>query len=241
LHISIHFRHSNPFLSSQFRAALNILVSLLVYYPFVNHQPLQSMGKLIWHELSRYISLTASVYAVRVSFWGFFFRKFFWDFIGGILRSPGGLQPSPKFALFINVIVKYPIVQIGTMALGFTIIALEYPIPILKGTAIFRSVALRVVLLIMQAAGTVLFYRVSIRLVLPVFSYNTIGYKCGTMVINCCNGLHSFINIERENGGSNKTQRPSGSSIADTHTLIINEDSKCLELVSPARPAPAKI
>ncbi|KAG1829267.1 hypothetical protein EV424DRAFT_1588125 [Suillus variegatus] len=117
------------------------------------------MGKLIWHELSRYISLTASVYAVWASFWGFFFRKFFWDFIGGILRSPGGLQPSPKFALFINVIVKYPIVQIGTMALGFTIIALEYPIPILKGTAIFRSVALRVVLLIMQAAGTVLFYR----------------------------------------------------------------------------------
>ncbi|KAG2055228.1 hypothetical protein BDR06DRAFT_1020451 [Suillus hirtellus] len=117
------------------------------------------MGKLIWHELSRYISLTASVYAVWASFWGFFFRKFFWDFIGGILRSPGGLQPSPKFALFINVIVKYPIVQIGTMALGFIIIALEYPIPILKGTAIFRSITLRVVLLIMQAAGTVLFYQ----------------------------------------------------------------------------------
>jgi len=117
------------------------------------------MGKLIWHELSRYISLTASVYAVWASFWGFFFRKFFWGFIGGILRSPGGLQASPKSALFINVIAKHPIVQIGTMALRFTIIALEYPIPILKGTAIFRSIALRVVLLIMQAAGTVLFYQ----------------------------------------------------------------------------------
>jgi len=75
------------------------------------------------------------------------------------LRSPGGLQASPKSALFINVIAKHPIVQIGTMALRFTIIALEYPIPILKGTAIFRSIALRVVLLIMQAAGTVLFYQ----------------------------------------------------------------------------------
>lgn len=71
-------------------------------------------------------------------------------------------RPSPKSALFINVIAKHPIVQIGTMALGFTIIALEYPIPILKGTAIFRSIALRVVLLIMQAAGTVLFYQVSL-------------------------------------------------------------------------------
>ncbi|KAG2047280.1 hypothetical protein BDR06DRAFT_897807, partial [Suillus hirtellus] len=108
---------------------------------------------------SRYISLTASVCAVWASFWGFFFRKFFWDVIGGILRSPGGLQSSPKFALFINVIVKYPIVQIGTMALGFTIIALEYPIPILKGTAIFRSIVLRVVLLIVQTAGTVIFYQ----------------------------------------------------------------------------------
>lgn len=117
------------------------------------------MGKLIWHELSRYISLTASVYAVWASFWGFFFRKFFWDFIGGILRSPGGLQPSPKFAIFITVIVKFPIVQIATMALGFVMVALEYPIPILKGTAIQRSIALKVVLLIMQAAGTVLFYQ----------------------------------------------------------------------------------
>ncbi|KAG2342474.1 hypothetical protein BDR05DRAFT_1060214 [Suillus weaverae] len=117
------------------------------------------MGKLIWHELSRYISLTASVYAVWASFWGFFFRKFFWDFIGGTLRSPGGLQPSPKFAVFITIIVKFPIVQIVTMVLGFIIIALEYPIPMLKGTAIHRSIALRVVLLILQAAGTVLFYQ----------------------------------------------------------------------------------
>ncbi|KAG1731503.1 uncharacterized protein EDB91DRAFT_1154310 [Suillus paluster] len=117
------------------------------------------MGKLIWHELSRYISLTASVYAVWASFWGFFFRKFFWDFIGGTLRAPGGLQPSPKVAIFITVIVKHPIVQIATMALGFIMITLEYPLPVLKGTAIHRSIILRVVLLTIQASGTVLFYQ----------------------------------------------------------------------------------
>jgi len=68
------------------------------------------MGKLIWHDLSRYISLTASVCrwhilvchnylhhlfkpdAVWAGLWGIFFRKFFWDFLGGILRNPGGLQ-----------------------------------------------------------------------------------------------------------------------------------------------------
>jgi len=49
------------------------------------------------------------------------------------------------------------------MVLGFTMVALEYPIPVLKGTAIHRSIALRVVLLIFQAAGTVLFYQVSFR------------------------------------------------------------------------------
>lgn len=30
--------------------------------------------------------------AVWASFFGFLYRKFFWDFIGGTLRDPGGLQ-----------------------------------------------------------------------------------------------------------------------------------------------------
>lgn len=30
--------------------------------------------------------------AVWASFWGLIFRKFFWDFVGGTLRDPGGLQ-----------------------------------------------------------------------------------------------------------------------------------------------------
>ncbi|OJA11016.1 hypothetical protein AZE42_06443 [Rhizopogon vesiculosus] len=117
------------------------------------------MGKLIWHDLSRYISLTASIYAVWASFWGILFRKFFWDFIGGVLRAPGGLQPSPKVAIFITIIVKFPLIQIITMVLGFIIIALEYPLPVLKGTALHRSIALRVVLLIQLSSVAVLFYQ----------------------------------------------------------------------------------
>ncbi|OAX37404.1 hypothetical protein K503DRAFT_719819 [Rhizopogon vinicolor AM-OR11-026] len=117
------------------------------------------MGKLIWHDLGRYISLTASFYAVWASFWGILFRKFFWDFIGGVLRAPGGLQPSPKVAIFITIIVKFPLIQIITMVLGFIIIALEYPLPVLKGTALYRSIALRVVLLIQLSSVAVLFYQ----------------------------------------------------------------------------------
>jgi len=117
------------------------------------------MGKLIWHDLSRYVSLTSSVYAVWASFWGMLYRKFFWDFIGGVLRAPGGLQPSPKVAVFITIIVKFPIVQIVAMVLGFIMIALEYPLPILKGTAVHRSIILRVVLLMLLSFASVLFYQ----------------------------------------------------------------------------------
>lgn len=30
--------------------------------------------------------------AVWAAFFGLFYRKFFWDFVGGTLRDPGGLQ-----------------------------------------------------------------------------------------------------------------------------------------------------
>ena len=72
------------------------------------------MGNLIWHEYSRFVSITASCCewhamipdcgrdltvratdAVWASFFGLIYRKFFWDFVGGTLRDPGGLQFVP--------------------------------------------------------------------------------------------------------------------------------------------------
>jgi len=117
------------------------------------------MGKLIWHDLSRCISLSASVYAVWASFWGMLFRKFFWDFVGGTLRNPGGLQPSPNVQVFVTLIVETPVVQSLTMVLGFMMIALEYPLPVFNGSALHRSLPLRVVLLIFQSFLAVLFYQ----------------------------------------------------------------------------------
>ncbi|KIJ15019.1 hypothetical protein PAXINDRAFT_99800 [Paxillus involutus ATCC 200175] len=117
------------------------------------------MGKLIWHELSRRISLSASIYAVWASFWGMFFRKFFWDFVGGVLRNPGGIQPSPKAHMFITLIVKAPVVQSFSMFFGFVMIALEYPLPILTRSALQRSIPLRLVLLTFQSFLAVLFYQ----------------------------------------------------------------------------------
>jgi len=117
------------------------------------------MGNLVWHEYSRYVSLTASVYTVWASFWGFFYRKFFWDFVGGTLRNPGGLQPSPNSAIFITLIVKAPIIQILTMLTALFMIALEFPMPQLKGMMIQRSIVLRIVMLTLQAFLAILFYQ----------------------------------------------------------------------------------
>jgi len=117
------------------------------------------MGNLIWHEYSRYVSLVASVYTVWASFWGFFYRKFFWDFIGGTLRDPGGLQAPNSSAIFVTIIVKMPIIQIFTMLIAFFMIALEFPLPQLKAIAIHRSIVLRIVMLIMQALFAILFYQ----------------------------------------------------------------------------------
>lgn len=117
------------------------------------------MGNLIWHEYARLVSITASIYAVWAGFWGLTYRKFFWDFVGGTLRDPGGLQPSPKAALFISLIVKVPAVQIISMILGVFVIALEFPLPQLRPFAIHRSIILRIVLLLFQSFFTVLFYQ----------------------------------------------------------------------------------
>jgi len=117
------------------------------------------MGNLVWHEYSRLTSITASIYAVWAAFFGLFYRKFFWDFVGGTLRDPGGLQPAPSAAIFVNIIVKVPVIQMVTMLLGIFMIALEFPLPQLKALAIHRSIVLRVVLLLFQTFLTILFYQ----------------------------------------------------------------------------------
>jgi hypothetical protein len=117
------------------------------------------MGNLVWHDFARYISISASVYAVWSGFHGIYFRKFFWDFVGGTLRDPGGLQPAPGAAVFITLIVKNPIIQIFAMIVGLLMIALEYPLPLLKSVSVQRSFVLKIVLLLFQSFLTVLYYQ----------------------------------------------------------------------------------
>jgi len=117
------------------------------------------MGNLIWHEYSRFVSITASVYAVWASFFGLIYRKFFWDFVGGTLRDPGGLQPAPSAAFFVTLIVKAPVIPVISMILGMIILCIELPAPGVKQLSLYRSLPLRVVLLLFQVFFTILFYQ----------------------------------------------------------------------------------
>lgn len=117
------------------------------------------MGNLIWHEYARFVSITATIYGIWAGFWGLFYRKFFWDFVGGTLRDPGGIQPSPNAAIFITLIVKIPMIPMFTMLLGMLILALEWPLPILKKLSIHRSFVVRIILLLLQVSLAILFYQ----------------------------------------------------------------------------------
>lgn len=117
------------------------------------------MGKFIWHEHARLVTLTASCYTVWASMWALVYRKFFWDFVNGTLRNPGGLQPAKQDAIFITLIVKAPVLPIFSMIIGFSIIAFEYPLPWVRGTAIHRSFVVRIIALLVQALLAILWYQ----------------------------------------------------------------------------------
>jgi len=117
------------------------------------------MGAFIWHEWTRFVSISASIYAVWSAYWGMFYRKVFWDFVGGHLRAPGGLQPSPAIIPLANVIVKIPIIQILAFVVGVCILAVELPAPGVKNLAIYRTWVPRIVFLLIQATLTALYYQ----------------------------------------------------------------------------------
>ncbi|QRV82715.1 hypothetical protein RhiJN_10730 [Ceratobasidium sp. AG-Ba] len=126
------------------------------------------MGVFLWHQWARLVALTAGIYGVWAAFWGFFYRKFFWDFIGGQLMAPpkgaanpfsGGMITGPNSAPFVAIIVKIPLVQIFTLIMALTLALLEWPLPVMKKLPIYRSFVFRIVWLLLLAFISVLFYQ----------------------------------------------------------------------------------
>ncbi|MCJ1442941.1 MAG: hypothetical protein MMC23_003438 [Stictis urceolatum] len=102
------------------------------------------MGKLIKNHWARLIVLTAALYQVAAAFEGFFWPKIFWDFATKNL----------------DVAVKpLPILQIVNMVFGVFGLCWEWPLPLLAGTSIHRSLEARLVVYPLAALVALLIYQ----------------------------------------------------------------------------------
>lgn len=102
------------------------------------------MGVLKYHDWGSLLALASATYVIWAGIFAIFYRKFFWDMIGGTL-GPNGIIPGPNSALFISLIVKVPLIQVLNIINGVLTFALEWPLPMIEGTSIHRSFALRIV------------------------------------------------------------------------------------------------
>ncbi|KAG9253614.1 PRO41 protein [Emericellopsis atlantica] len=102
------------------------------------------MGKLIKNHWARLIILTAAAYQVVAAIEGFFWPKIFWDFLTKTLD--GAVKPIP-------------VLQILNLVFGLAMLALEWPLSFIAGSAIHRSLEVRLAILPLVALVAVLMYQ----------------------------------------------------------------------------------
>lgn len=69
-------------------------------------------------------------------------------------------RAPPSAAIFVDLIIKAPVIPIISMILGMVILAIELPLPALKKLSIHRTLVPRVVLLLFQVFFNILYYQV---------------------------------------------------------------------------------
>ncbi|MBW0497511.1 hypothetical protein O181_037226 [Austropuccinia psidii MF-1] len=114
------------------------------------------MGKFIWSQWGRLMALTSGYWTLWGGLWGIFYRKFIWDFIGGKL-GPVGIVPGPGSALFIDFIVKIPVIQLVCIAFGILTILIEWPL--FPSSFLYRSLIFKATLYIHAALASALIYQ----------------------------------------------------------------------------------
>jgi len=102
------------------------------------------MGKLIKNHWARLIVLTAGVYQMAAAIEGFFWPKIFFDFLTKNLD--GAVKP-------------FPILQIINLLMGIIMVAWEWPLGFIAGTAMHRSIEARLVVLPLTALASALLYQ----------------------------------------------------------------------------------
>jgi hypothetical protein len=102
------------------------------------------MGQLIKNHWARLIVLTAAIYQCAAALEGFFWPKIFWDFLTKNLD---------------NAVKPFPVLQIINMMMGLFMLAWEWPLGFIAGTALHRSIEARLVILPLTALAAVLLYQ----------------------------------------------------------------------------------
>ncbi|EME46106.1 hypothetical protein DOTSEDRAFT_70190 [Dothistroma septosporum NZE10] len=102
------------------------------------------MGKLIKNHWARLIVLTAAAYQIAATLEGFFWPKFFFDFL------------TKNFDLAVKPI---PILQIINLVIGFLTLAYEWPLNFVAGTSIHRSLEVRLMWLPLASLTSILLYQ----------------------------------------------------------------------------------
>jgi hypothetical protein len=101
------------------------------------------MGRLIKNHWARLIVLSASAYQVIAGIEGIFFPKILWDFL------THGLDPIVK---------PVPILQIINIVLGLFLFLMEWPMPLIAGTRVHRSLEFRLAFIPLPALAAALLY-----------------------------------------------------------------------------------
>ncbi|KAI1382102.1 hypothetical protein F4677DRAFT_15471 [Hypoxylon crocopeplum] len=102
------------------------------------------MGRLIKNHWARLIALTAAAYQVAAALEGFFWPKIFWDFLTKTL------DPAVK---------PVPALQIINLILGLWIFAWEWPLGLIAGSSIHRSLEARLASFPLASLAAILLYQ----------------------------------------------------------------------------------
>jgi len=120
------------------------------------------MGRFIWHQWARFVSISASIYLIWAAIWGILYRKFFFDFIdhGYDISGPKPIPiPNPRYGPILEIIVKIPLIQIFALLMALGTLSFELPAPFMKGTVFQRNFTFKAVFLLIQATLAILFYQ----------------------------------------------------------------------------------
>ncbi|EFQ29351.1 hypothetical protein CGRA01v4_05092 [Colletotrichum graminicola] len=102
------------------------------------------MGRLIKNHWARLIVISAAVYQLAAAVEGFFYPKIFWDFL------TKSLDPAVK---------PVPVLQIINLIMALFMVALEWPLVFLAGSAVHRSLEFRLIILPLTSLASALIYQ----------------------------------------------------------------------------------